>query len=184
MRIIGGTLKKKNLCSLQGLRIRPTTDFLRESIFNILTGRVEDTLVLDLFAGTGSLGIEALSRGAASAVFVDHHTQAMKILARNIAACCLEQKSVLFKRDILRGLGFLKKTDRVFDLVFMDPPYGRGFAEQTLHLLDRCECTAPEACLVIEHSLLETLPERVEHFERTSKRQHGKSLVSFYESVL
>ena len=95
MRVIGGALKGKRLCPIRGLRIRPTTDYLRESIFNILAGGVEGAAVLDLFAGTGSLGIEALSRGAATAVFVDKYPQAINALTRNICACCLERRSTI-----------------------------------------------------------------------------------------
>ena len=184
MRIIGGDLKGKKLCPLRGLKIRPTTDYQRESIFNILSNRVEGAVVLDLFAGTGSLGIEALSRGAASAVFVDNHRLAMKILAGNISACALEERGFPLKRDILRGLGFLKPADRVFDLVFMDPPYDKGFVERTLCLLDRCRYIAENACVVIEHSHREALPRKVARFEQIKARQHGNTLVSFYEFVL
>jgi 16S rRNA (guanine966-N2)-methyltransferase len=184
MRIIGGALKGKKLCPLRGLKIRPTTDYQRESIFNILSNRVEGAVVLDLFAGTGSLGMEALSRGATSAVFVDNHRLAMKIMARNFSICALEDRVLQLKKDIIRGLGFLKATDQSFDLVFMDPPYDKGFVERTLCLLDRCECIAENACIVIEHSYREALPRKVARFEQSKARQHGNTLVSFYEFVL
>ncbi len=101
MRVTGGILRGKKLGPLRGLAIRPTTDYLRESIFNILAGGMEDAVVLDLFAGTGSLGIEALSRGAATAVFVDKAPQAIKALTRNICSCSLEAQSTILKRDVL-----------------------------------------------------------------------------------
>jgi 16S rRNA (guanine966-N2)-methyltransferase len=184
VRVIGGSLRRKKLYPLRGLRIRPTTDYLRESIFNILASRVEGAVVLDLFAGTGSLGIEALSRGAAWAVFVDREVQAVRSLVKNIAACALEERTTVLKRDILRGLGFLKRLGRAFDLVFIDPPYDKGLVARTMHLLDHSECTAEGARVVIEHSVREQLPQQVVRFEKTDQRQHGKSVVSFYESVL
>lgn len=184
MRIIGGTLKRRKLSTLRGLGVRPTTDYLRESIFNILAGCVEGAVVLDLFAGTGSLGIEALSRGASSAVFIDKAPQAIKALLRNISAFSLEKRCTVVRRDILRGLSFLESTGHGFDLVFVDPPYDHGLVKPTLHLLDRAECMAEGGLVVVEHSLVETLPEKVGGFRRIDQRQHGKTLVSFIECVM
>ncbi len=184
MRVIGGTLKGRKLSPLRGLRIRPTSDYLRESLFNILADSPQGAVVLDLFAGTGSLGIEALSRGAASAVFVDNHPKAFKILARNVSDCLLQEQSTLLRRDISQGLFFLRAMDRTFDLIFADPPYDKGFVEKTLHFLDRSGCVARGACVVIEHSIHERIPQTVARFEQTSERQHRNTLVSFYESVL
>jgi len=184
VRVIGGALKGRRLYPVRGLTIRPTTDYLRESIFNILSGCMEDAVVLDLFAGTGSLGIEALSRGAASAVFIDKDPQAIKALVRNISAFSLEEQCTIVRRDILRGLSFLKSTVQAFDLVFIDPPYGQGFVEPTLHILNRAECTAKEAYIVIEHSAHETLPQEVARLMRTDQRRYRKTLVSFYRPVL
>ncbi len=184
VRVIGGALRGKRLSPLRGLTIRPTTDYLRESIFNILAGGLEDAVVLDLFAGTGSLGIEALSRGAATAVFVDKAPQAIKTLTRNISACSLEAQSSILKRDVLRGLSFLKSIGLAFDLVFIDPPYDKGFAERTMQHLDRAKSTSDEVTIVIEHSRREVLPEEVARFVLSDRRHHGKTLVSFYKPML
>lgn len=184
MRIIGGTLKRKKLCPLKGMRIRPTTDFLRESIFNILADRVVESVVLDLFAGTGSLGLEALSRGAATATFVDDDRQSVRLLGRNIRACRLDEQGFVFKKNICSGLHFLKTTGQTFDLVFIDPPYEKGLVEKTLRLLDGCQCIALHASVVVEHSFRECLPRQVANFEQGRQRRHGNTLVSFYESVL
>lgn len=184
MRVIGGVLKGKRLCPIRGLTIRPTTDYLREAIFNILADRVEDAVVLDLFAGTGSLGIEALSRGAATAVFVDKGPQAIKLLTRNICACCLEGRSTILRRDILRGLNFLKSIDSPFELVFIDPPYERGFVERTLRFLDVAESISDRVSIVIEHSRRELISEKATRFVLTDQRHYGSTLVSFYGAVL
>jgi 16S rRNA (guanine966-N2)-methyltransferase len=184
VRVIGGALRGKKLHALRGLTIRPTTDYLRESIFNILAGELEDTVVLDLFAGTGSLGIEALSRGACTAVFVDKAPQAIKAITRNISACSLETRSTILKRDIMRGLRFLKPIGLAFDLVFIDPPYDRGFVERTVQHLDRAGSTSDETAIVIEHSTREALPEKVARFILSDQRHYGKTLVSFYRPVL
>ncbi len=184
MRIIGGALRRRKLSPLRGLSIRPTTDYLREAIFNILAGCVEGAVVLDLFAGTGSLGIEALSRGASSAVFIEKSPLAIKTLLRNISAFSLEKRCTVMRRDVLRGLNFLKSNGCGFDLVFVDPPYDHGLVKPTLHLLNRTECMAEGGLVVVEHSLVETLPEEVEGFRRIDQRQHGKTLVSFIECVM
>ena len=184
MRIIGGALRGKKLHSIKGLAIRPTTDYLRESVFNILANRVEDAVVLDLFAGVGTLGLEALSRGAETAVFVDKAPQAIRVLTRNICACCLEGRSTILRRDILHGLRFLKSIDRAFGLVFIDPPYDKGFVERTMQLLDRAESTSDQVSIVAEHSRHEVLPEKVARFGLCDRRDYGKTLVSFYRAVV
>jgi 16S rRNA (guanine966-N2)-methyltransferase len=184
VRVTGGALRGRKLSALRGLTIRPTTDYLRESIFNILAGELEDTVVLDLFAGTGSLGIEALSRGAAAAVFIDKAPQAIKTLHRNISSCFLEAQSTVLKRDVLRGLSFLRSVDLAFDLIFIDPPYDKGFVERTMQLLDRAKTTSDEASIIIEHSKREVLPEEMARFAITDQRHYGKTLVSFYRRVL
>jgi 16S rRNA (guanine966-N2)-methyltransferase len=169
---------------LRGLNIRPTSDYVRESIFNILRGRLEGAVVLDLFAGTGSLGIEALSRGAEKAVFVDKSPHAIRLIRRNVQACILEDRSRIWKRNVLWGLDSVTPEGRAFDLVFVDPPYEKDLAKRTLDLLDRAETTSPEATIVVEHSTRDSLPEQTTRLNLNDQRRHGKTLVSFYSPVL
>ena len=166
------------------MTIRPTSDYLKESIFSILGRRIEDAAVLDLFAGTGSLGIEALSRGASTAVFVDNAPQAIKTLVRNVQTCSLEKQSTILKRNVLRGLSFLTSIGYLFDLIFVDPPYDKGCVEKTLQLLGRSRSTSDLASIVVEHSKREILPEKVDCFTLNDQRNYGKTLVSFYSAVL
>ncbi len=184
MRIIGGNLKGRKLHPIKGLKIRPTSDYLRESIFNILAGHVQDAVVLDLFAGTGGLGIEALSRGASSAVFVDKHRQAIEAVAANVSACSLQERCTIIRKDILRGQGFLRLPDKTFDLVFVDPPYDRGFVNRTLHLLSSSGCMVVGALVVTEHSVRETVAEKTNGLSKIDQRRHGKTFVSFYECAM
>ena len=131
MRVVGGRLKGRNLASPSSRDIRPTADRLRESLFNILVHAYDDPLagarVLDLFAGTGALGIEALSRGAARAVFIERDAGAMKVLSANLAALGIAPELAEVRRadalDALRGAASAQET---YDLVFIDPPYGRA----------------------------------------------------------
>jgi 16S rRNA (guanine966-N2)-methyltransferase len=184
VRVIGGALKGRKLHPLRGMTIRPTSDYLRESIFNILAGSVEDAAVLDLFAGTGSLGIEALSRGAATAVFVDNSPQAIKTLIRNVQTCCLEEQSIILKRNVLRGLNFLQSFGYIFDLIFIDPPYDKGCVKRTLQLIDHSGSISDSSAVIVEHSKRELLPVTVNCFILSDQRDYGKTLVSFYSTVL
>jgi len=184
MRIIAGTRKGRKLHALGGLPIRPTGDRLRESVFNILAGEMAGAMVLDLFAGTGSLGMEALSRGAESCVFVEKNAQAVDLIRRNLTRCGLAERAQVIKRDVLQGLGFLNPVQEIFDVVFLDPPYDRGYVTSTLLLLDRCSCLRPDGWIVVEHSRSEDLPEVMKNLSETDRRRYGKTLVSFYRSVV
>jgi 16S rRNA (guanine966-N2)-methyltransferase len=177
-------MRGKRLVPVPGDRIRPSSDRLRESIFNILGQRVANAQVLDLYAGTGSFGIEALSRGANTAVFIDNHPQSIDILTRNIKACSLEERGIIIKRDILQGLAFLKKYRQRFHLVFLDPPYDKGMIAPTLRMLDQTAFVQKEAVIVVEHSANELLPKKGMHIQHTDKRRYGRGLVSFYEYML
>src|SRR6201996_6344571 len=134
MRVVGGRLKGRNLASPSSRDIRPTADRLRESVFNILVHAYDDPVegarVLDLFAGTGALGIEAASRGSAFVLFVDENAEARALLRENVAALGLGGTSRIFRRDATR-LGPVHPL-APFSLVFADPPYGRGLAEEAL----------------------------------------------------
>ena len=162
------------------MQIRPSSDRLREAVFNILGATVRDAHVLDLYAGTGSLGIEAMSRGAQSAVFVDKYPDAITLIHRNLNTCSLETSCRVFQRDITLGIDFLATARRLFDLVFLDPPYEKGLAKQTLHLLSQCGFLSRSVDIVVEHSVREELPELSACFARTDQRRYGKALVSFY----
>ncbi|MEA3429150.1 MAG: RsmD family RNA methyltransferase [Thermodesulfobacteriota bacterium] len=113
MRVISGNLKGKKLYSVLGKTVRPTSDRLRETIFNILAFHVKQAIVLDMFSGTGALGIEALSRGAESAVFIDIHNKALSVIKRNIKACKLENKTKVIKWDIIKNLNCIKSDKLV-----------------------------------------------------------------------
>ncbi len=178
MRIIGGKYKSKKLFSVPGTNTRPTSDRLRETLFNILSYDVVDSVVLDLFAGTGALGIEALSRSAKKAVFVDKQPEAVSIIKKNLNACSFEEIVHVFKWDICRDLNCLQGTGE-FNLVFMDPPYNRGMIPKALISLQKSRCLADSAKLVVEHSTSEIIEPLPEGFLITDSRVYGKTAVSF-----
>ncbi len=154
MRIIGGRLRGRALASPRTPTIRPTADRLREALFNILLHAYNDPItgarVLDLFAGTGALGLEALSRGAAFALFIDNGTEARALLRENIAALGLGGASRVFRRDATR-LGPAHPVEP-FSLIFLDPPYRQGLAEQALASAQSGGWLAPQALLVVEEA--------------------------------
>ncbi len=179
MRIIGGKCKKKKLQSVPGAKTRPTSDRLRESLFNILSGDVMDAVVLDLFAGTGALGLEALSRHAQSAVFVDSQAKAVAVINKNILSCAFEEVTKVYKWDIARNLNCLRGRERLFDLVFMDPPYNLNLVSKSLLKLAESQSLADGAVIVIEHAVSELFSDIPECYTETDRRRYGKTAVSF-----
>ena len=179
LRIISGRLKGKKLYSVRGSTIRPTADRLRESIFDILSYRVLEAMVLDLFAGTGALGIEALSRGAESAVFVDNNQDALSVIKRNIKSCSFDKNANIIRWDIKKNLNCLKSASTAFDLVFLDPPYNQSMVKPALFNLEHTRSLDKGACIVVEHSPLEPIPKDILMFEIADQRRYGQTLVSF-----
>ena len=184
MRIISGNRRGKKLYAFDGRKIRPTGDRMREAIFNILSSLVKEAVVLDLFAGTGALGLEAVSRGACSATFVDNHPDAIRLLKKNIHACGMIEETRVVKWDIARDLKCLKGIQPGFNLIFMDPPYDRNLVQPALLHLHESNAVQSAAHMVIEHSLDEPLPHDLDCFSMADQRKYGKSLVSFLKYVL
>ena len=184
MRIIGGRLKGKKLFSIPGKRVRPTADRLRESIFNILAFKIPETVVLDLFSGTGAFGIESLSRGARQAVFVEKSRDAVHVIRRNIQACALEAQVQVIKWDLAKNLNCLQRTPIKYDLVFMDPPYNRGLVQKGLKSLYLSNSLNRGAIIVVEHSTAEPILENSTEFDISDQRRYGKTLVTFLTDML
>jgi 16S rRNA (guanine966-N2)-methyltransferase len=159
--------------------LRPTSDRMKESIFNILGKEVKDKVVLDLFAGTGNLGIEALSRGAKRAFFVERERQALQLIQRNLSQCGMEGQSEIVPRDIIRAIGFFKQKGEVFDLILMDPPYGKGMVQKTLARLNSQRIYHEGSILVVQHDRREPISETIEGWNLFRQRRIGDTLISF-----
>jgi 16S rRNA (guanine966-N2)-methyltransferase len=179
MRIIAGALKGRRLAPVQG-RIRPTAAKVRESVFNILGEAVLGVRVLDLFAGTGALGIEALSRGAQEAVFVEDHPGAVQVLRRNLEALGLGDRTTVWPLPGMAALKKLAGRGAPFDLAFLDPPYGGGEAEAALRALASLNLCRPGAQVVVEHSRRQDLPAECGPLRRLQVRRYGDTQVAFY----
>jgi 16S rRNA (guanine966-N2)-methyltransferase len=179
MRIIGGELKGRRLAPVKGLT-RPTAAKVREAVFSILGPAVPGARVLDLFAGTGAMGIEALSRGAAGAVFVEDHPEALKGLRRNLADLGLAGRTTVWPLPVAAALKKVAGRGEVFGLAFLDPPYGGGEAVVALGALASLNLLVPGARVVVEHSRRESLPEACGALRRLEVRRYGDTQVAFY----
>ena len=179
MRIIAGAFKGRRLAPVKG-RVRPTAAKVREAVFSILGPAVGGLRVLDLFAGTGALGIEALSRGAATAVFVEDHPESLKVLRRNLADFGLADRTTVWPLPVATALKQLAGRGESFGLAFLDPPYGGGAAVAALSALAELPLLAPGARVVVEHSRRESLPEACGVLRRLSVRRYGDTQVAFY----
>jgi len=179
MRIIAGTLKGRRLVTPRGASLRPTSDRVKESMFSILGEEVDGKSVLDLFAGTGNLGIEALSRGANRVVFVEKSREAFALIKKNLLACQMEDRAELLFKDIDQAIGNLKERGERFDLILMDPPYEKGLIERTLNQLRAEKVHHDDSVLVIEHTRREPLPDLSGSWNLIRQRKIGDTLISF-----
>ena len=185
MRVIGGTFRSRRLKGPGKLRLRPTSDRLRETLFNILGPAVRDALFVDLYAGTGAIGIEALSRGAREVVFVERHAATARLARENLAALGISpgaRKGVeLIEATALKGLEKLAARHRVADFIFLDPPY-EDVEEHVriLEFLDASHLVAPRGLVIAEHSRKTELPERLDRLERVRLLEQGDAALSFY----
>lgn len=175
MRVITGSARGRRLRTLEGLDVRPTTDKVKEGIFSAIQFQVEGRRVLDLFAGSGQLGIEALSRGARNAVFVDQSDKAVAIINENIKTCGFESRSKVLRTDALYYIG---SCTEMFDIIFLDPPYGSVALGQALALA--AEVVAKTGVIICESDAKEELPENVGDFAKCKVYKYGRIAVTMY----
>ena len=179
MRIISGTSKGRKLVTPKRDSLRPTSDRVKESLFNILRGEIEGKVVLDLFAGTGNLGIEALSRGAKRVIFVEKGRQALRLIQTNLNQFGLADRSEILPKDVNRAIGILKQRGECFDLILMDPPYEKGLIQRTLMKLSTHPIYHADTILIVEHNRRESLPHILEGWNLIRQQKIGDTLLSF-----
>jgi 16S rRNA (guanine(966)-N(2))-methyltransferase RsmD len=161
--------------------VRPTSDRVKESVFNILSG-LEGRSFLDLYAGSGSMGLEALSRGASRVVFVEKSRSCIEAIRRNLVLIRTGLSSEVIGATVEQGIRILGRRRESFDIVFADPPYGKGYVKKTLDLLGRSALLAhPSGVLVLQHSAREEPTGKPAAFGRTRKNRYGETEVSFYQ---
>jgi len=181
MRVIGGEFRGRILRMPKGVKIRPTQDRTREAVFNIIRQRVPESAVLDLYAGSGAFGIEALSRGAQSALFVDNNIKCMKAIKNNLLVLGDRPNlAELLKYDSVKAISRLGKEGRRFDIVFLDPPYYGKSARNCLINIDACDILSPRGIVIAEHFKKDEIPEETPLLRRFERRKYGDTAISFY----
>lgn len=189
MRVITGAAKGRPLKTVKGRDIRPTTDRVKESLFNVIGPRVAGADFLDLFAGSGAVGIEALSRGAASCVFVELMTQHLKVVEENLAATGLQERAQLLRRDARAAVADLDKRDSRFDLIFVDPPYAQALVEQALNSITEYRLLKPGGWVICEHHKKDSVPDQVTcpgeagGLARFRELKFGETTLSLYQQI-
>ena len=177
MRIISGICRGRKLVQIQGKDIRPTSDRVREAAFNILGPGIRGKRVLDMFAGTGALGLEALSRGAQSAVFVDAARSSCNVIKHNIDLCRMADQAKLVCHDLINAS--LPVFHQPFDLIFMDPPYNKGYPGQVLGKIGFLDILAPGAIIIVEQSVKESLNNPVNSLDKYLEKKYSRTTLTF-----
>lgn len=178
MRVITGTARGRKLKDLPGMDTRPTTDKVKESIFNIVQFDIEGRRVLDLFAGTGQLGIEALSRGADRCVFVDASREAVKVIRENVAQTGFENQSRVQQGD---AISFLTSCREKFGLALLDPPYAADLLEKALFKMAEIDIMAENGIIVCESGADKVLPDLPEPYRKGREYRYGKIKLTLYQ---
>ena len=177
MRVIAGTARGRRLKELPGMVTRPTTDKVKESLFNILQFDIEGRRVLDLFGGTGQLGIEALSRGAQSCTFVDSSRQAVAVMGENLRTVGLADQATVRQGD---ALAFLSSCREQFDLILLDPPYHGDLLETCLEAVVKFDILSEYGIMICESAVEKQLPELAEPFHKGKEYRYGKIKLTAY----
>ena len=177
MRVIAGTARGIQLKTPEGMQTRPTIDRVKEALFSIIHFDIPGAKVLDLFGGTGQLGIEALSRGASAATFVDQSDAACKLIRENLRRTKFDQKSSVIRGDYLE---YLSRCREQYDIVFLDPPYAEVFLENALKRIAEIDILQSGGIIVAERPLGKDLPWELEGFTRSKDYKYGKVLLTLY----
>jgi 16S rRNA (guanine(966)-N(2))-methyltransferase RsmD len=181
MRIIAGQYRSRKLVAPSGTATRPTSDRLRETLFNVVGEMVVDSVWLDLFAGSGAVGIEALSRGARMAYFVESNTRAVRAIRENLKSLSIRERYEVQDREVVQALRALDALSVEADFCFLDPPYAHfGAYEQTLGFISQSRLIAPKSVVIAEHDKHSDLLDRYGALERYRRLQQGDAVLSFY----
>lgn len=178
MRIISGELKGRRLMTPSDNRVRPTTDKVKEAVFSMIAGYLYESIVIDLFSGTGSLGLEAISRGANKVYFVDSDRRSISIIRENINHCKVEDRTVVLHADYASAIS---KIDDKADVIILDPPYSSGYITKSIKIIQEQGLLAEDGIIVAEHAVTEELPEEISGLQIYKFKKYGKINISIYK---
>ena len=181
MRVISGKVRGLKLNAPKNQDVRPTTDRVKENLFNMISSYIMDSNILDLFAGTGSLGIECLSRGAKNCVFVDISKESIAIVKSNIKKARVENESLVLNLDFKDAVSRLQSQKNKFDVIFMDPPYYKEMFVDALEKIDNANLLDEDGIIVVEHDTKDILPDKVNRLEKTKDKKYGNTTLTFYK---
>lgn len=180
MRIIAGSAKKRVLSVPRGWTGRPTADRVKESLFNILGQAVVNSRFLDIFAGTGNVGIEALSRGASRCVFIEQDARAVSGINKNLEITGFKDQSLIVKNSALGGIIALAAGKEKFNIIFLDPPYGYGHEVAVVGKLSGCDLLEPDGLVIAESGKREELPGQIGNLCMFRQEKYGDTMLSFF----
>lgn len=181
MRVIAGKARGKRLKAPPGDTTRPVTDMIKEALFNVWNERLEGAAFLDLFAGSGSMGIEALSRGARSVIFIDNSAAAVGVIKDNLMNCKMTEGFEVYRNDVFRAINILQTRDSKFDLIYVDPPFTQeAIFDRVIKILDQAEILARNGIMVIRTFRKKSLPECLDHLFEYRKKEYGESVLHYY----
>ncbi|GHU49386.1 RNA methyltransferase [Clostridia bacterium] len=175
MRIIAGDCKGRKLFTPDGVRIRPTSDKVKGAVFSMIGAYVDEAVVLDLFAGTGNLGLEALSRGAKKCFFCDNSPDSIMLLRKNISVCRMAERSEIISGSFKKAIGGLSEK---LDLIFLDPPYRENLYEECFDLIIRCGLLSEDGIVVAEHDADSPLPDDISGLTKIREKRYGSTGVT------
>ena len=180
MRVVSGSCKGMGLKAVPGRTTRPTTDKVKEAMFNMIGPYFNGGIGLDFFAGSGSLGIEALSRGLEKVIFVDRDAKAIQTIRENIHTCKFDDAVEVYRNDALRALKAIIKREITLDYIFLDPPYKQQQLLKLLHMIHESQLLHSTGAIVCEHGSEIELPEKVGHFIKSKNEQYGVISITIY----
>jgi len=181
MRVISGKARGQSLKAPEGLNTRPTADRVKESIFNIIQSRLYDSVVIDLFAGSGNLGIESLSRNASKVYFIDNNKSSIQSIRENLKKTNLAESSIVIQMDVVSAIEKLNSQGVKANIIFLDPPYSKGLVEPTLDGILSFELLQHDGIVVVEHKRNDEIPNNIHNLQKYRTNNYGDVAVSFYE---
>ena len=173
MRIVSGEYKGRRLEMPENYDIRPTSEKVKEAIFSIISGNVPDAVCIDLFSGTGSIGLEALSRGAAKCYFGDNSKSSLELTKRNIKMCRAEEKSIVISGDFEKVLSRIGERNEKADIIFLDPPYKMGLYSKCFEIIENLNLLSQEGIIVAEHDSKDEFEPEIGSFKKLKEKKYG-----------